>query len=58
MAICTFCGIKFEHKGKMEALKSGKINYYCGAKCEKNLNMGRKPRNFKWTVEGQTKNKK
>ena len=57
MAICTFCGKKFEFEGKLVAQKSGKIDYFCGSKCEKNFNMGRKPRNFKWTVEGQIKNK-
>ena len=55
MAICTFCGKKFEYSGKMIVLNSGRIDYFCSLKCEKSTNMGRKPRKFKWTVMGSAK---
>ncbi len=49
MVICTFCGESFENSGKMVVLKTGRIVYYCSSKCEKNVVLGRKPRNTRWT---------
>ena len=51
MAICSFCGKLIEKgTGKMFVFKTGKINYFCSRKCEKNLlKLHRKPSKFKWT---------
>ncbi|MDD5178476.1 MAG: 50S ribosomal protein L24e [Candidatus Nanoarchaeia archaeon] len=51
MARCTFCGVTMEKgTGKMFVYKSGKIDYFCSGKCEKNLlNLNRKARKLKWT---------
>ncbi len=47
---CSFCSRVIEAgRGKMVVQKTGKINYFCGGKCEKNLlKLGRDARNFKW----------
>lgn len=52
MAKCSFCsGVIEPGTGKMVVQKTGKINYFCGSKCEKNLlKLGRDPRNFKWAA--------
>jgi len=52
MVDCSFCGKKMEKgTGLMFVLSSGKINYFCSKKCEKNkLKLKRKPRKFKWTT--------
>lgn len=56
MATCSFCGEKFEYKGKMFVQKTGKILYFCSSKCEKNLlKLKRKGRDFKWTKVGAKK---
>ncbi len=54
---CTFCGEKIkEGTGMLYAKKSGKIFYFCGSKCEKNmLKLGRKPVKIKWTKAGAEK---
>lgn len=51
MVKCSFCGIEIEKgTGKIYVYKSGKINYFCSNKCEKNtVKLGRKARDFKWT---------
>jgi large subunit ribosomal protein L24e len=50
---CSFCGIEIPPgTGLMYVQKDGKIFYFCGRKCEKNmLKLGRKPRKIKWTEE-------
>ena len=53
MATCTFCGENFQNKGMMYVLKSGKILYFCSAKCYKNYSLGRKGRLTKWTKIAQ-----
>jgi len=61
MVTCTFCGNNFENKGKMFVKKSGKILYFCSSKCDKNLTLGRKARDTKWTKihhDEKKKNKK
>lgn len=51
MVSCSFCGkVIPKGTGKMFVKKDGKILYFDGSKCEKNLlKLNRKPRNFKWT---------
>ena len=47
---CSFCKKEIEKgTGKMIVHKTGKIDYFCSRKCEKNLiELGRNPVNFKW----------
>lgn len=51
MVKCSFCGYEIEKgTGMMYVFKSGKINYFCGKKCEKNLlKLKRDPSKLKWT---------
>lgn len=51
MPKCTFCGNSIEKgTGKMFVFVSGKVNYFCSNKCEKNLfKLKRKPLRIKWT---------
>ncbi len=51
MAKCTFCGKNIEKgTGKLFVFKTGKTNWFCSLKCEKNaLKLKRKPSKFKWT---------
>ena len=60
MAKCIFCGKDIEKgTGKIYVKKDGKTIMLCSTKCEKNmLALGRKPRNLKWTAEGQKESKK
>jgi large subunit ribosomal protein L24e len=55
MVNCTFCGHSLEKgTGKMFVKNDGKVLYFCSTKCEKNLlNLKRKPREHKWTVESR-----
>lgn len=57
MAKCSFCSRTLEPgTGKMVIQKTGKINFFCSQKCEKNmLKLGRDPRDIKWV---RTINKK
>jgi len=50
MVKCSFCDKEIEKgTGKMYVFKSGKINNYCGNKCEKNhLVLKRKAVKLKW----------
>lgn len=60
MPKCSFCGVSIpKGTGKMYVFTSGKINYYCAKKCEKNhLKLGRKPLKVKWTEAYRKENKK
>jgi large subunit ribosomal protein L24e len=51
MAKCSFCtNLLSEGTGKLVIQKTGKMNYFCSSKCERNLLiLGRDPRKFKWT---------
>jgi len=51
MTDCSFCKQKLkEGTGKMYVKKDGKILYFCGMKCEKNMiKLGRRAREQKWT---------
>lgn len=48
---CSFCGKVIKPgTGKIYVHTSGKLNYFCSMKCEKNLlKLKRKPSKFKWT---------
>ncbi len=51
MSICSFCGnaIK-EGTGKMFVYSSGKIDFYCSNRCEKQVHkLHKKPLATKWT---------
>ncbi len=60
MSKCTFCGNQIkEGTGKMFVYASGKVDYYCSNKCEKNIHkLRRKPLVIKWTETYQTEHKK
>lgn len=51
MANCSFCGNKIEKgTGKIFVFNTGKLNYFCSSKCERNmLKLKRKARKLKWT---------
>ena len=51
MTTCTFCGGQLaKGGGKMFVFMSGKINYFCNSKCEKDqLKLKRRARSLKWT---------
>ena len=55
MVKCTFCGENIpEGTGKMYVLKSGKVNYFCSKKCEKNLiKLGRNHLTTKWSKRSE-----
>ncbi|RLJ01037.1 MAG: 50S ribosomal protein L24e [Candidatus Aenigmatarchaeota archaeon] len=54
MAVCSFCGDRIpKGRGKMFVKDSGKILYFCSSKCEKNMNLGRKPFKVRWTRLGR-----
>ena len=47
---CTFCKTEMEKgTGKMFVWNSGKLDYFCSSKCEKNrLKLKRNPRKVNW----------
>ncbi len=52
MPRCTFCGRDVEKgAGKMFIYNSGKIDYFCSSKCDKNVhNLKRTPLQVRWTA--------
>ncbi len=60
MPKCVFCGNQTEPgSGKMFVHNSGKIDYFCSRKCEKNLlKLGRKPLQVRWTEFYRREHKK
>ena len=59
MVKCSFCGKEIEKgKGKIYATRIGAVHYYCSSKCERNVNLGRKPRKVKWIVRKKKGEKK
>ncbi|MEK6853492.1 MAG: 50S ribosomal protein L24e [Nanoarchaeota archaeon] len=60
MAKCSFCGEQIERgTGKMLVYISGKIDYFCSTKCEKNLlKLGRRPVDARWTAASRAERKK
>lgn len=52
MAKCNFCGNEIEKgTGMMFVEKAGKVYHFCSSKCERNVNLGRKPKHIRWTQE-------
>ena len=52
MAKCSFCGNEIEKgTGLIFVQKIGKVVHFCSSKCENNLELGRKPKNTRWTQE-------
>ncbi|MFB6117745.1 50S ribosomal protein L24e [Halosegnis sp.] len=51
---CDFCGTDIEPgTGTMLVLNDGTTHHFCSAKCEKNTDLGREPRDVEWTEAGQ-----
>lgn len=58
MAKCTFCGkTLIQGRGKMFVKVSGDALYFCESKCQKNWNLGRQGKDFKWTKRKKNKSK-
>ena len=52
MVKCTFCGNEIEKgTGMMYVEKTGKVHHFCSSKCERNVDLGRKPKHVRWTQE-------
>jgi large subunit ribosomal protein L24e len=51
---CDYCGSDIEPgTGTMFVRTDGTTIHYCSAKCEKNADLGREPRDLEWTDEGR-----
>lgn len=51
---CSFCGSAIEPgTGKLYAKKDGTVFYFCSSKCQRNLALGRIPRQVRWTEAGR-----
>ncbi|MEM3519253.1 MAG: 50S ribosomal protein L24e [Candidatus Hadarchaeales archaeon] len=47
---CSFCGSGIEPgTGLMFVKNDGTIYYFCSSKCERNMRLGRKPHQTRWT---------
>lgn len=47
---CDYCGDDITPgTGTMFVEKNGTTIHYCSAKCEKNADLGREPRDLEWT---------
>ncbi len=47
---CSFCGGRVEPgTGLMFVRRDGSVLFLCSSKCERNLEMGRKPHRVEWT---------
>jgi large subunit ribosomal protein L24e len=50
---CDYCGDDITPgTGTMFVEKNGTTIHYCSAKCEKNADLGREPRDLEWTEDG------
>ena len=50
---CDYCGADIEPgTGTMFVAVDGTVTHYCSAKCEKNADLGREPRDLEWTEAG------
>jgi large subunit ribosomal protein L24e len=50
---CDYCGTEIEPgTGTMLVHVNGSVTHFCSAKCEKNADLGREPRDLEWTEEG------
>lgn len=53
---CDYCGSDIEPgTGTMFVRTDGTTIHFCSAKCEKNADLGREPRDLGWTEEGRQK---
>jgi large subunit ribosomal protein L24e len=54
---CSFCKSEIEPgTGKMFVFNSGKTEFFCSSKCEKNmLKLKREPKDVKWVTKKKTK---
>jgi large subunit ribosomal protein L24e len=51
--VCDFCGDDIEPgTGTMFVKTDGSTVHFCSAKCEKNADLGREPRDLEWTEDG------
>lgn len=52
---CSFCGNRIpDATGKIVVGKTGKLQYFCSTKCEKNmLKLKRKALNVRWTAKAR-----
>ena len=51
---CDYCGDDIEPgTGTMFVRTDGTTIHYCSAKCEKNADLGREPRDLEWTDQGR-----
>jgi large subunit ribosomal protein L24e len=51
---CDYCGADIEPgTGTMFVRTDGTTIHYCSAKCEKNADLGREPRDLEWTKSGR-----
>ncbi len=56
MAKCAFCErALIPGRGKMFVKVSGDILYFCELKCQRNWEMGREGKDFKWTLTSKKK---
>ena len=50
---CDYCGADVEPgTGTMFVAVDGTVTHYCSAKCEKNADLNREPRDLEWTEAG------
>ncbi|PSP82041.1 50S ribosomal protein L24e [Halobacteriales archaeon QS_4_69_225] len=50
---CDYCGADVEPgTGTMFVAVDGTVTHYCSAKCEKNADLSREPRDLEWTEAG------
>ena len=50
---CDYCGADIEPgTGTMFVTTTGAVTHFCSAKCEKNADLGREPRDLAWTEAG------
>lgn len=60
MPKCSFCGVELRKgTGKMYVYATGKIDYFCGGTCEKQMiKLRRKPLETRWTKAYRQEHKK
>jgi len=59
MPRCSFCGQQtIQGRGITYVETSGRIFYFCSAKCRKNRMMGREAKKMKWIKKFKEKQKK
>ncbi|MEW6222881.1 MAG: 50S ribosomal protein L24e [Candidatus Hadarchaeota archaeon] len=47
---CSFCGGRIEPgTGLMFVMNDGTVQFFCSGKCERNMKLGRKAHEVRWT---------